>query len=239
MIVRHAKNAQHVLEVGCSTGYILYGLKQFRYEVTGTDISPKALQCAKEFYGLEHLYSAAFPPPSLYGSFDVIIMSHLIEHVTDPKNLIDEAIKFLKEEGILIIVTPHIDSFGYKIFKNHYPTICPPFHLNFFNKNSIQYMLREFEIVELKTESTKEDGNPIHNFGVAIANLTKVKEKLKKRLLSEPKDEEAPYTETRLFTFIRSVLRILQLIHFPFFFVMDKLGLGENILVVAKKRSTH
>ena len=65
-------------------------------------------------------------------SVDLLVMSHVLEHVTAPKNFIKEATKILRNGGILFIEVPCLD---YK----HKPMDEP--HLLFFDKKSMQHLL--------------------------------------------------------------------------------------------------
>lgn len=84
-----------VLEIGCSTGYYLYGLKLRGYKVVGSELSLDAVRLGKEWYNLE-LYADEFPPEHFAGSFDAVIISHVIEHVPYPNSFLQQACKFLK-----------------------------------------------------------------------------------------------------------------------------------------------
>ena len=63
---------------------------------------------------------------SLDEKFDVITIVDVIEHVTDPKSLIQEAVKHLKEKGILCVVTPRVDSFQEDFLGSIGGTIASP-----------------------------------------------------------------------------------------------------------------
>src|SRR3989344_5745663 len=42
------------------------------------------------------------------GYFDIVIMSHIIEHVVNPDHLLSEARRVLKRKGLVIINTPNL-----------------------------------------------------------------------------------------------------------------------------------
>src|SRR6266404_1440147 len=124
---------KEVLEVGCNTGFILKGLSEVGYSVTGTDLSATAVAFAKQRYGLASMYMAEFPPEEKAGHFDVLIASHIIEHVLDPKAFVEKCARFVKKNGVLILRTPNVGSLGIRLFSGHYPVFCPPIHLNYFS----------------------------------------------------------------------------------------------------------
>lgn len=69
--------------------------------------------------------------------FDLIICSHVLEHVTDPRKVVKELMKHLTDTGILFIELPM------ELWK--YPPLLkqlnPITHLNFFSPNSIKNLL--------------------------------------------------------------------------------------------------
>ena len=83
-IKKYHSDAKRVLEIGASTGYYLFGLKQRGFEVIGSELSLDACKLAKEWYNIE-MYDSVFPPISKFQNyFDVIIVHHVIEHVVNP-----------------------------------------------------------------------------------------------------------------------------------------------------------
>ncbi len=239
IIKSYCPEAKKILEIGCSTGHILYGLKQYGYEIQGTDLSSRACQLAQEYYGVK-VHDAEFPPPESQDSFDVIIMSHLIEHVPEPKAFITKATKFLKPNGILIISTPNSKSLGFRIFRGHYPVINPPFHLNFFNKKTLSFLTADrYQIKEVKSHSTDSLGrNPFfHDAAVGFLNFFRNVLGKKRKLWTVVNQQNSSRKEKKA---SKSILlrcrkysrKILQVLFSPFFLLLDKFGWGENITLV-------
>ncbi len=114
--------ANDVLEVGCSTGYYLRGLKLSGYKVMGSELSVEACELAEKWYDVK-VYSGEFPPISYFEQFDVVIIHHVIEHVSNPNAFFSEALQYLRKGGIILIETPNYDSLGIKLFKGHSPVL--------------------------------------------------------------------------------------------------------------------
>jgi len=101
-IVRLCSRLEHhdVLEIGCGDGAILERLAGdgFGARFTGLEISPSAIKCAQErnipnlVVQLFEGYELLFPEKS----FDLAILSHVIEHVEYPRKLIREAARVAK-----------------------------------------------------------------------------------------------------------------------------------------------
>ena len=70
--------------------------------------------------------------------FDLIILNHVIEHVLDPRDLLDFLFGMLKEDGKIIGQTPNFDDFTFKLFKETWGPLHQPYHINIFNKKSLK-----------------------------------------------------------------------------------------------------
>lgn len=140
-----------LLEVGCSVGYFLNAAR-VDFEVAGLDQSVWACRIARERFKLEcrqeALEDANFPA----GSFDVVAMIDVIEHLTRPKSAVEAAAKLLKPGGILYLVTPDIDSLSAKILGSYWWGFRPA-HIQYFSEASLTRLLREagFEVVLAKS----------------------------------------------------------------------------------------
>lgn len=102
-----------VLDVAC--GISTLG-KTFSNNVYGFDINSESEKIAKK-NGITFIYGNVekkWNYPSNY--FDIVIASHIIEHVRNPDFLVLEAKRVLKKGGILIIGTPNLSAWFNRIF---------------------------------------------------------------------------------------------------------------------------
>lgn len=129
-----------VLDIGCGKGEYLKELQIKNWETYGIDISPSAAKECKK-YGLKifvgELIEATFPD----GHFDAITMRHSIEHMHQPSEVLMEIHRILKDNGILLIEVPNINSIEAKIFKEHWYQIDCPRHIYHFSPKTIKLLL--------------------------------------------------------------------------------------------------
>lgn len=232
-------NAKRVLEIGCSTAYYLQGLKLKGYEVMGTELSSDAVNLAKEWYDIQ-VFNAEFPPESLASQFDVVIIHHVIEHVLEPRQFLERADRYLAKGGIVILETPNIKSAGINLFKRHYPVLCPPGHLNFFSLKTLGNIIPKGHRVVYGV-TTSECDLTVYNSVVALMSALNVKNILM-RIISKKvavKDTSVAKLKTnRKFAFGKVLFVFSKLLHivlYPIFFLVDKIGGGENLGMVSKK----
>jgi 2-polyprenyl-3-methyl-5-hydroxy-6-metoxy-1,4-benzoquinol methylase len=77
----------------------------------------------------------------------------LFEHLHDPKQFLSGVREILSENGYFILTTLNIEGFDLQVLWEKSHSISPPHHLNFFNLNSIEYLLQNsgFKVVKKTT----------------------------------------------------------------------------------------
>jgi SAM-dependent methyltransferase len=129
-----------LLEIGCSMGFLLAKFREDGWEVEG--IEPNRGFC--EFIGEHHgikaspaiLEESDVPP----GSFDVVVMLHVIEHVPDPLRTLEEIHGVLKPGGTLILETPRYDSLMFKLLRHRERSVSCDGHIYFFTTDTLRQM---------------------------------------------------------------------------------------------------
>ncbi|MBD3231354.1 methyltransferase domain-containing protein [Candidatus Dependentiae bacterium] len=83
----------------------------------------------------------------------VVTSFEVIEHLYNPREFILSCKKVLKDKGLLIITTPNIKGFDLNILGHNSDNIFAPEHLNYFNIESIENLLRGcgFKVLETLT----------------------------------------------------------------------------------------
>jgi SAM-dependent methyltransferase len=105
-----------VLDIGCSYGWALESLQDKAEELYGIDMDQNALdQAARRFPKATYTYQTAAELPFGDASFDLVILSEVIEHVGDENKqlVIDEAWRVLKDNGVFIFTAPYAGLFAW------------------------------------------------------------------------------------------------------------------------------
>ncbi|HKY71404.1 MAG TPA: class I SAM-dependent methyltransferase [Nitrospira sp.] len=126
-----------VLDIGCGAGGNLKNLQDQGWEPHGIEISEIAAAHARELTkGQIHtgtVESASFPP----GSFDLVLMSHSLEHLPSPVDALRRIHSFLKDDGLLVVHVPNVHSLEFKLFGRWWFPLDPPRHFYHFDRASL------------------------------------------------------------------------------------------------------
>lgn len=125
-----------LLEVGCGDGRRLRRLRKRGWEVEGQEVDPQAAVLQREPDIPVHLGElTALGLPG--ASYDAIALNHVIEHVPDPVALVAECRRLLSPGGVLVVVTPNLDSTGHRLFGDGWRGLEPPRHLHLFTAHTL------------------------------------------------------------------------------------------------------
>src|SRR5208282_348249 len=81
-------------------------------------------------------------------SFDLVLMSHVIEHLNDPLATLREIRRVLRPGGTLAVTTPNADSWGHRHFGPDWRGFEPPRHLRIFNGKALAALAGHAEFVQ-------------------------------------------------------------------------------------------
>lgn len=117
-----------LLDVGCGNGSFLARAAEMGWQVVGCEPDPKAAEVCRDL-GCRVLDGDAFNPGLDNHQFDVITLSHVIEHVEDQRALLRRLFSLLKPNGQLWLALPNPESIGFRAFGEAWSVLHPPFHL--------------------------------------------------------------------------------------------------------------
>lgn len=151
-----ARPGATLLEVGCGNGALLEGLRALGWRCTGLEIDPRAVAVARRRgldVGCGTLRADSFAPES----FDAVVMSHVIEHVRDPRELLARCLRVLKPGGRLSLLTPNLRSFGHRRFGADWLHLDPPRHLHLFTAEALAEAVRDAGFGPARSFTTVRD----------------------------------------------------------------------------------
>ena len=158
------KKILSVLEVGCGMGGILYPFKEVNCKVLGVDFGTEYVEYGKSKKNLS-LKVGGIDSISENEKFDLIIYSHVFEHILDLNKELSEIKKRLTKSGVVYIEVPGVMNlnYGYKSDLNIYFQNSHTFNFslitlkNIMNKNGFSLVYGNEKVESLFCVSTKKE----------------------------------------------------------------------------------
>ena len=97
-----------LLDVGCNMGMLLRLARERGWDGVGVEPSSPLAGLAREHLGLEVLNCFLNEVPTSYdGTYDVVALSDVFEHVSEPLAMLADVRRLLKPEGIMYVKVPN------------------------------------------------------------------------------------------------------------------------------------
>lgn len=216
-VLRYAPNGK-LLDIGCAGGIFLQAMKNVpNWELYGVEPNKKAAESAGLGEGLNifngTLEQAAYPD----NFFNAVTLWDVLEHLPDPGATLLEIQRILKPGGAIDLRLPNFNSLEARVFNRYWVGLDSPRHLYVFSKNNLKELLIKngFKVVEIKSGI-----GSFPNFVLSLKfwlTAHKMSTSSRKKILS-----------------IIESLPIKALLS-PFFFLIDQVGYGSSLVVVAVK----
>jgi 2-polyprenyl-3-methyl-5-hydroxy-6-metoxy-1,4-benzoquinol methylase len=172
------RKTNNILDVGCGDGYFLEVARNRGWNVFGTEYTNEAIGVCRskkiEIFKGELNYS------NFNGiEFDVVTSFEVIEHINNPKEVIDNILKLLRIGGALYFTTPNFNSINRRLLKSDWLIIEYPEHLSYYTSSTMNKFLKsnKFSKVFLKTQ------------GLSISGFIKKSKKLNTETNNRKSDE--------------------------------------------------
>lgn len=137
------KNKETILEIGVGGGQAVYWFEQQGYVVTGIEPDSRNVDLINKKLNKSKIIHSFIEDVNLDEEFDIIWMSHVLEHLVRPDLFLGNISKNLKNNGILFIEVPsceHKPTLSASIFENP--------HIHHFSKKSLLTLVeKNFDII--------------------------------------------------------------------------------------------
>ncbi len=155
-LITSFKKQGTLLDIGSATGEFLHYFDKKKWAVTGIEPAEAPRKYSIENYGVK-----VFPEEKIdqlpAGQFDVITLWHVLEHVPDLNQRMEQISKLLAPDGLLVIALPNHLSWDAQHYGNYWAGYDVPRHLYHFTPDTISQLLSKFNFEIFKTEPLKFD----------------------------------------------------------------------------------
>jgi len=145
-IKSHNSESINLLEVGCGSGKFLDAARQiYNLRAVGIDTTITSVEeCRRRELEAYCESLDSFITNTNYEKFDLVVAFHCLEHVSEPKKLIESMLSVLKPSGSIFVSTPYSPmSFETLWFD---PLNHPPHHITRWNVSSYNELARQLNL---------------------------------------------------------------------------------------------
>lgn len=142
-----------ILDIGSGNGLRLVGLARYGFQnITGID---PFIDKDIEYENGIKIYKKDLM--DIDGQFDMIMLNHSYEHMTNPEEVLIKAKTLLKNNGVLLIRIPISNSFSWKKYGTNWVALDPPRHIYLHNQQTIDILAKRtgFELAHILYDSTE------------------------------------------------------------------------------------
>jgi SAM-dependent methyltransferase len=156
IIEQHIRRGK-LLDVGCSAGFFLQQAKARGWDVFGVEPSAPSARYAREELGLKVITGFFDRHSPLYkrAQFDVVTMWHVLEHVPHPIKSLKEIGNVLRENGLLALEVPNIESPLFRLFKGRWYHLFLETHNYHFSARTLRVLLEKAGFADVETRVVK------------------------------------------------------------------------------------
>lgn len=137
-----------LLDIGCSLGEFLNVARSRGHHVFGVETSVETAMYSRDHLGLDVFCGCLEDAGYEDGSFDVVTLWDVLEHVPDPRALLREVRRVLAEDGVLVVQSPNMDSMMAEWCGERWDWWTAPDHLYHFTPPTMARLLSELFRVE-------------------------------------------------------------------------------------------
>ena len=138
--------------------------------------------------------------------FDIITLNHVLEHLSNPNETILEIKRILKKDGLFIIGVPNTNSLAFKIFGKNWYQLDIPRHFINYSDKNTRFLLERNGFKIIKIRYNSRPSQ----FAVSLMYSINIKSKL--------------------------IEKVLELILLPLTWLVNSLGIGDQIEVWCVKK---
>lgn len=222
-------SAPDLLDVGCGSGTLLGLLKQRGFQVRGFDSSAEAAGIAKSESDVDVVVGSRLPEAGFAdGSFDLVTLFHVMEHVTDPRSVLAEVRRLLRPAGRLVLQVPNIESWQFRLFGVRWYGLDVPRHVINYSNQAMQRLLAESGFKVRRTRHFNFRDNAPAFASSLFPSLDPVSRSVRQRRRDQA--EPAPLAWLRHALYLGVVLAAQ-----PFAIAESAAGRGATIMIEAEK----
>jgi len=136
-----SRERPRLLDIGCGTGRFLRRMRSEGWDVEGVEQDHRAAERARDVVGVPVVDAAFGPGMYARGSFDLVTMWNVLEHLPGPLESLREIARLLKPGGWLVVQVPNLNSTEVRLTREMASQLDLPRHFYHFEERTLSAMV--------------------------------------------------------------------------------------------------
>ncbi len=205
-----------LLDIGCNEGRGLKIYEQNGFHVEGCELNEMAAEVARD-RGFT-VYTHSLGDFRISVPYDVAVLSNVLEHAPDPRQMLLDANRILSPNGQVWISCPNNQSWLRKVFGRYWINWHVPFHISQFSPQTVRTLLEQTGFTGIEVRQVTPA------LWVAMSIIASIFAK-----------QGRPTRELRNPIFVMALLFLVRFAAFPVLWFQNRRGRGDCLLIVAHK----
>ncbi|HEX9901420.1 MAG TPA: class I SAM-dependent methyltransferase [Acidobacteriota bacterium] len=141
LLGRPPRSGARVLDAGCGPGFFIRAAAENGWAVEGVEVAEAAVVYARNVVGVpvqEGAFEEAVLPA---GAYDAVTFLDILEHVRDPRAVLEKACRILRPGGKIVVSTPDYRSLSRLLLGRSWAVLSPAEHLYYFTAGTLKRLL--------------------------------------------------------------------------------------------------
>lgn len=135
------RSSNRLLDVGFGDSTGLMAARRAGWDAEGVEVSDSAIEPARA-RGFRVFHGVVEDAGYQDDRFDVVVLSEVLEHVDDPRHLLQSIRRVLRQGGLLWTTTPNGDGLSARLLGLSWSVVSPPEHRLLFSQAGLVGLLR-------------------------------------------------------------------------------------------------
>jgi SAM-dependent methyltransferase len=145
-LISPVRSGSRLVDCGAGTGFLIEFAREIDLDAYAVEFSDYGAEACRKIAGTDHVFQGEVEQSRFDANpdnrYETITMIDFIEHVRNPRSVLQWAASHLTPKGNLLIVTPGLGGVSHRVFGRHWPNYYPE-HLWYFSRKSLSRLLVE------------------------------------------------------------------------------------------------
>jgi 2-polyprenyl-3-methyl-5-hydroxy-6-metoxy-1,4-benzoquinol methylase len=171
LIGRLAPPPARLLDAGAGRGRFVASARAAGYQASGVEPSLRGVQAAAEM-GIELQHAGIEAAEVIPGSYDVVSLWHVLEHLSDPAAALERVGGWLRPGGVLLVGVPNLDSLQARLGGERWFHLDAPRHRVHFTPRGLEALLDSQGLAIVHSHHLLAEHNPFGMWQSLVSRLT-------------------------------------------------------------------